>query len=104
MGLRNAIVRKLAVPDLTTTVLTLTITGLAADSSMAGGGGARSGRRALSVLAMFVGALAGALLFREFGRPAPLAVAALLVAVTSFHLFWTSRTRSLDPDDRRSNP
>ena len=32
MGLRNAIVRKLAVADVTTTVLTLTITGLAADS------------------------------------------------------------------------
>src|SRR5437763_6613816 len=32
MGLRNAVVRKLAVPDLTTTVLTLTVTGLAADS------------------------------------------------------------------------
>jgi uncharacterized membrane protein YoaK (UPF0700 family) len=39
MGLRNAIVRKLAVPDMTTTVLTLTITGLAADSSLAGHAG-----------------------------------------------------------------
>lgn len=37
MGVRSATVRKLAVPDLTTTVLTLTITGLAADSSLAGG-------------------------------------------------------------------
>jgi hypothetical protein len=35
MGMRNAAVRKLGVPDLTTTVLTLTITGLAADSSLA---------------------------------------------------------------------
>ena len=34
-GMRNAVVRKLAVPDLTTTVLTLTIAGLAADSSLA---------------------------------------------------------------------
>ena len=55
MGLRNAVVRKLAVPDLTTTVLTLTITGLAADSSLAGGGGGRTARRALSILAMFAG-------------------------------------------------
>jgi uncharacterized membrane protein YoaK (UPF0700 family) len=37
MGVRNATVRKLGVPDLTTTVLTLTITGLAADSRLAGG-------------------------------------------------------------------
>ena len=43
MGLRNAVVRKLGVPDLTTTVLTLTITGLAADS--------RIGRRRQSPLA-----------------------------------------------------
>ena len=33
MGTRNGAVRKLAIPDLTTTVLTLTITGIAADSS-----------------------------------------------------------------------
>ena len=97
MGLRNAIVRKLGVPDLTTTVLTLTITGLAADSSLAGGNGARSGRRVLSILAMFGGALAGALLLREFGMRVPLALAAVLVAISSFYLSSTSRARSLDP-------
>jgi len=37
MGTRNAAVRKLAIPDLTTTVLTLTITGIGADSSLANG-------------------------------------------------------------------
>jgi hypothetical protein len=36
MGIQNATARKLAVPDLTTTVLTLTITGVAADSAIAG--------------------------------------------------------------------
>jgi hypothetical protein len=35
MGLRNATVRHRAVPDLTTTVLTLTLTGLASDSTLA---------------------------------------------------------------------
>ena len=39
MGIRNAAVRRIAVPDLTTTVLTLTLTGLAADSRLAGGTG-----------------------------------------------------------------
>ena len=34
MGVRNAAVRRIAVPDLTTTVLTLTLTGLAADSRL----------------------------------------------------------------------
>ena len=43
MGVRNATVRRLAVPDLTTTVLTMTLTGLAADSRVAGGSGAGLG-------------------------------------------------------------
>jgi len=93
MGLRNAVVRKLAIPDLTTTVLTLTITGLAADSSLAGGRGGRTARRALSILAMFAGALAGAILLRTFGLPAPLLVAALLVAGLSFYLRLHARPK-----------
>src|SRR5204863_8970709 len=52
MGLRNAVVRRLAIPDLTTTVLTLTITCLAADSRLSGYVGSRGGRRILWILAM----------------------------------------------------
>jgi uncharacterized membrane protein YoaK (UPF0700 family) len=62
MGIQNASVRKLGVPDMTTTVLTLTLTGLAADSSLVGGSNPRVGRRLLSVALMLLGALAGALL------------------------------------------
>lgn len=40
MGLQNAAVRRLGVPDLTTTVLTQTLTGLASDPGAAGGWGA----------------------------------------------------------------
>jgi uncharacterized membrane protein YoaK (UPF0700 family) len=65
MGVRNATVRTLAVPDLTTTVLTLTLTGLAADSALAGGTNPRAGRRGASVLSMFLGAAVGALLVRQ---------------------------------------
>jgi uncharacterized membrane protein YoaK (UPF0700 family) len=61
MGVRNATVRKLAVPDLTTTVLTMTLTGLAAELSVAGGSGSGTLRR---TVAMLVGALAGALLLK----------------------------------------
>ena len=61
MGLQNATARKLAVPDLTTTVLTLTMTGLVADSALAGGTGSKAGRRLVAVSAMFLGALVGAL-------------------------------------------
>lgn len=65
MGIRNATIRKLAVPDLTTTVLTLTLTGLASDSLLAGGRNPRWQRRAGSVIAMFVGAGLGAVLIRD---------------------------------------
>src|ERR1700688_292803 len=60
MGTRNAAVRKLAIPDLTTTVLTLTITGIGADSSLAKGNNPRLARRIASVAAMFLGAALGA--------------------------------------------
>ena len=58
MGLRNYIVRRLAIPDLTTTVLTLTIAGLAADSSLAGGDNPRWQRRGVAILAILAGAAA----------------------------------------------
>jgi uncharacterized membrane protein YoaK (UPF0700 family) len=82
MGVRNATVRRLGVPDLTTTVLTMTLTGLAADSRVAGGSGDGSARRIAAVLAMLCGALAGALLLEISLVPPLLAAAALaLLAV-----------------------
>lgn len=83
MGIRNAVVRKLGVADVTTTVLTLTITGLAADSALAGGSRTRLGRKAVSVLCMLVGALAGTAILRSWGFTPPLALAALLAAGVS---------------------
>jgi uncharacterized membrane protein YoaK (UPF0700 family) len=80
MGWRNATVRRLGVADMTTTVLTLTLTGLAADSSVAGGTNPHPVRRLGSVLAMFAGALVGALLVLHVGLAWPLTVAALLAA------------------------
>jgi uncharacterized membrane protein YoaK (UPF0700 family) len=62
MGVRNAAVRKMSVPDLTTTVLTLTVTGLAADSSFASSSNQRWQRRLVSILLMFLGAAVEALL------------------------------------------
>src|SRR5271155_5330501 len=64
MGVRNATIRRIAVPDLTTTVLTMTLTGLAADSPLGGGHGQGTTRRAAAVVAMLSGAIAGALLLR----------------------------------------
>jgi uncharacterized membrane protein YoaK (UPF0700 family) len=76
MGVRNAAVRRIGLPDLTTTVLTLTITGLAADSSLAGGSNPRWQRRVLSVVLMFVGAAVGALLLKH-SLALPIGVATL---------------------------
>ena len=83
MGLRNATVRQLAVPDLTTTVLTLTLTGIAADSSLAGGKNPRIWRRIGSVVAMFVGAVVGTLLLR-YGMALPLLLSGVCVLVVTF--------------------
>jgi uncharacterized membrane protein YoaK (UPF0700 family) len=84
MGLQNATARKLAVPDMTTTVLTLTITGLAADSALAGGKGSGAGRRLTAVAAMLAGALVGAMLVVHVSIDYPLVVALLvLVAVVA---------------------
>src|SRR6266853_1284076 len=52
MGVRNSTIRRLAVPDLTTTVLTMTLTGLAADSTLGGGDSPHSARRSAAVAAM----------------------------------------------------
>jgi uncharacterized membrane protein YoaK (UPF0700 family) len=93
MGIRNATIRKLAVPDLTTTVLTLTVTGLAADSSLAGGENPRWQRRAGSVFAMFVGAGLGAVLVRN-SLSLTLAVSAAGVFACSAALILADRVRS----------
>jgi uncharacterized membrane protein YoaK (UPF0700 family) len=60
MGIQNGTARRLAVPDMTTTVLTMTIAGLAADARLAGGQGSHSGRRLVSIGAMLAGAIIGA--------------------------------------------
>jgi uncharacterized membrane protein YoaK (UPF0700 family) len=81
IGVQNAAARKVGVPDLTTTVLTLTLTGLAADSRWAGGTSPRWSRRLLAVAAMLVGALIGGFLVLHISLAAALGAAtALLLA------------------------
>jgi uncharacterized membrane protein YoaK (UPF0700 family) len=100
MGLQNATARRLAVPDLSTTVLTLTITGIAADKAGGGGAGSTSagstsaaptnGRRLVSVSAMIIGAVVGAVFVLHIAIVLPLVTAlVLLVAVVV-----TARLRS----------
>ncbi|KAB7789588.1 YoaK family protein [Bifidobacterium leontopitheci] len=67
MGIQNSTARKLAVPDLPTTVLTMTLTGVLADASAHGRDRSKLGRRAVVMLALALGALTGALL-QSHGR------------------------------------
>ncbi len=95
MGVQNAVARKLAVPDMTTTVLTMTLTGVGADIRAIFGeegrvsGAARIaaraalGRRLMAVAAMVIGALAGASLALRVSPLSALALAAALLAVAA---------------------
>lgn len=64
MGIQTATARRLAVPDLPTTVVTQTLTGLVADSRLFGGSGKGTTRRGSAIAAMLTGAVAGALLLK----------------------------------------
>jgi len=79
MGAQNAAVRQLKVFDLTTTVLTMTLTGLASDLRERDRFAII--RRLLAVAAMLVGAIAGARLVLQVSNAAALALAAALLAI-----------------------
>lgn len=94
LGVQNAAARALAVPDLTTTVLTLTITGMASDSRAAGGSGGKAGRRTLSVAAMFAGGLTGATAALHGAPALPLLLAVVLLVAVTVAAFALTRTDS----------
>ena len=77
MGIQNTSARRLAVPDLTTTVLTMTLTGIAAD--LRHSPALTTIRRILAVLAMVLGAAVGALLVLNTGLAWPVGLALLLL-------------------------
>jgi uncharacterized membrane protein YoaK (UPF0700 family) len=77
MGFRNGTVKKLGVPDVPTTVLTLTLASLASDSAVGEHKGAL--RRIASVACILAGAFAGALLVMNVGVAVVLLVSAAIV-------------------------
>jgi uncharacterized membrane protein YoaK (UPF0700 family) len=98
MGVRNSVIRRLAIPDMTTTVLTLTLTGLASDSSLAGSRNPRAGRRGAAVLAMLIGAFAGAELFLHRGAALPLALAAGIAGLAAISVLASQAASHLDKE------
>ena len=94
MGAQNATVRKLAVADLTTTVLTLTLTGLAADPPNLKTPGAHAIRRLAAVTSMLAGAVAGAIIVLHASPGWALGAAtALLAAVAVTARFGTPQAQ-----------
>ncbi|MGA3037005.1 MAG: YoaK family protein [Vulcanimicrobiaceae bacterium] len=91
MGMQNAVARKLAIADITTTVLTMTLTGIMADSALAGGKNPRLMRRLSAVATMFVGGLAGAGTVLYLGIPYALAAAATIVFIVGVAAFVLGR-------------
>ena len=82
MGLRNATVRSLAAPAVTTTVLTSTITSLAADAGGVGQGLTRRAWQVATIAALLLGAVTGALLV-QISLFLPLLLVAGLIAVAA---------------------
>jgi uncharacterized membrane protein YoaK (UPF0700 family) len=89
LGIQNTTARHLAVPDLTTSVLTMTLTGIAADAGHSPT--ATMTRRILAVLTMFVGAVAGALLIVHTRLAWALAVALFLLGAVAIAAGLLSR-------------
>ena len=92
MGLQNALALKLAIPGMTTSVVTLAITGISAESQIAGGSGSNMGARITSTLALFLGALVGALLVIKVDAWSELLLGALVL--TGVGLVSASMSRS----------
>jgi uncharacterized membrane protein YoaK (UPF0700 family) len=85
VGQRNAAVRRVGVPDMSTTVLTTALTELASNSSLAGGTNPHARLARTTILCMFGGALVGAVLLLHAGATWSLGVVAGTVAVTAVY-------------------
>jgi uncharacterized membrane protein YoaK (UPF0700 family) len=94
MGVQNASAQRLAVPELTTTVLTKTLTGIASEGTLVNGPGSKLGRRVVAVAAMLLGALVGALLALKVSVASDLAVAAAVVIAVTLAAHVLSRSDS----------
>jgi uncharacterized membrane protein YoaK (UPF0700 family) len=102
LGIQNSTVRRIAAADLTTTVLTMTLTGIAADNALAGGTGSKPARRVGSVVVMLAGAAVGATLLRA-SASLVIGVAAGVIAVVAIVASRNVRHEEVDarPGPRR---
>lgn len=93
MGIQNAAARHLAVPGLTTTVITTALTGFMVDLPALGVSGPTQHRAGLAVAALFSGAAIGAAVLELAPSVPPLfTVAIVLVVLLVAHVRWGERT------------
>jgi uncharacterized membrane protein YoaK (UPF0700 family) len=90
-GIQNSTARQFGIQELSTTVLTTTISGIGFDSRLAGGTGARGKLRYSVVIALFAGAAVGASMTRFTVAPV-IALAAVVVAVAAAILRFGPRS------------
>jgi uncharacterized membrane protein YoaK (UPF0700 family) len=91
MGIQTATARALAVPDLNTAVITITLTGLAADWHLGGRSDPAPVRRVLAVLALVLGAVVGAVIITTLGLAFALAATTGVLLVASVGLALVAR-------------
>ena len=100
MGLQAATARAVAVTDVTTVVVTSTLTGLASDSALGSRRGGGTGRRLAAVVLLTLGALGGAAMLRwdlGLGLALGLLVEAALVLAVALVAALHVRARRLHP-------
>lgn len=91
MGIQNATVRQLAVPDFTTNVVTTALTGLFTDVPALGWRHPAVGYRLASVASLFAGATVGAVLVLQVGAGAALTLGAALLGAVAAASWWAGR-------------
>jgi uncharacterized membrane protein YoaK (UPF0700 family) len=100
MGMRNATIRRLGEREVNTTVLTITLTAIAADSVFAGGSNQGALRRVGFVMSVLAGAAAGALLLRH-SAALPLGIAGAASTVCGVAAYLDMQPPSRLPEGTR---
>lgn len=93
-GVQNVTARQFGIQELSTTVLTSTISGIGFDSRLAGGTGEREKLRYSVVFTMCGGAIVGATMTRF--TVAPIIAMAAVAVTASAAVFWFGARRSSD--------
>ncbi|MCV7288343.1 DUF1275 domain-containing protein [Mycolicibacterium wolinskyi] len=103
MGVQAMVARALAVKDMTTVVVTSTLTSLAGETWTGGGRAAVFNRRIAAIVVIFLGAVAGAMLLRlHMAVPLALATALTVAVVIAGHLRLHERvSHAPEPDVSR---